>query len=346
MNHLRLALCWLGAVLCLVVASPAVAQDDGTMTFGEEEAEEVDDDEGDSSSSEGGGEEDGTMTFGEEESDETLQKEDVPLIGYVAVPSDSLDDSQRQELQGKLTEALRDIPDIELEMGPGVLNALQERTVATCVTEPLCLGSVGEKAGVDQLLLAMVDEGPRGMELEINLFNVQDRLFMQSETVKRLGNFNQVLDEVPSTVREVFGIRKERTEEEYAEQNRSLAQTVTAVGCGVLSGGALVGGILFGQQAADIESNLNRDLSEGNSEVHSIDQTEAQSRYEDAQGKAATANIFYGLSGAFAVASTVLFIIEPGGDVADDRRANLLERIDVSPNFGKSGAGVSASFEF
>ncbi|MFB6373649.1 MAG: hypothetical protein ABEN55_11150, partial [Bradymonadaceae bacterium] len=330
--------------------------DDGTMTFGEEDAQEVEDDGddgGDSSSSDsdssssGGGSDEGTMTFGEDEGKEVSKsKEEPPLVGFVAVPSDALDGSQRGQLQRKLKEALRNIPDIKLEMGPGVLSALQERTVATCVTEPLCLGSVGEKAGVDRLVLAMVDKGSRGMELEINYFHVKDRLFIKSETVRRLGNFNKVLDEVPSTVKKVFGVRQQRESQEYATQNKSLAKTVIAVGCGVLSAGALTGGIVFGTQAADAESKLNSQLNSGDGEVHNIKQAKAQEMLEDAKGKASTANIFYGLSGAFAVASTVLFIIDPGGDVSEGRRANALERIDIVPSFSRSGAGFSASFDF
>lgn len=350
MKRLRTALGLFGATLCLLAASPVLAQDDGTMTFGEDDAQEVDDDEEESGSSSDGGDsessDDGTMSFGESEGENLDQEEkkETPLVGFVAVPSDALDSGQRGKLQNKLTEALRNIPDIKLEMGPAVLNALKKRTVATCVTEPLCLGSVGEKVGVERLVIAMVEEGSRGMELEVNYFHVNDRLFIKSETVRRLGNVNEVLSEVTPAVKKVFGVRQERDDQDYAEQNKGLAQTVTAIGCGVLSAGALTGGILFGNQASSIEETLNNKLK--NEGVHEIKQKKAKQLYSDAQGKAATANIFYGLSGAFAVASGVLFIIDPGSDVSDDRRADLFERLDVTPSVGRSGAGFSASFDF
>ena len=345
MKGLQTALGLLAATLCLLAASPVVAQDDeGTMTFGEEDAEEVSDENADD-----GGSDDGTMTFGEEESGDSGLEEgnkEPPLVGFVAVPTEAIDDSQREKLQSKLTEVMRNIPDIKMQMGPAVMSALQERTIATCVTEPLCLGSVGEKAGVDQLVIARVKEGSRGMELEVDYFDVGDRLFIKSDDAMRLGSFKEVLDNVEPVTKSVFGIRGDRDSQEFADENTSLARTITAVGCGVLSVGALTGGIVFGNQASSIESDLNSFEKNENGVYKELTQSEAKSMLSDAQGKAATANIFYGLSGAFAIASTVLFIVDPGGDVDQSGRAGLFERIDVAPSFGRSGAGFSATIDF
>lgn len=341
-------------LLCLFAATPAFGQDDGTMTFGEEDAQEIDDDEasddgGGGQQQDGGGEEEGTMTFGEEDAADTSDEEQKPVVGLAAVPGDAIDESQRQSLQQQLGDSLQQVPDIELQTGTALLESLRQRTVATCVTEPLCLGSIGDDAGVERIVLAKVDRKEDGLQLDIDYFNVEDRLFIKYESVDGLGNFNKVLDQVQPVIKTVFEIREREEEPNYADQNTGAAQTAIAVGCGVLSAGALVGGIVFGTNARGIESNVNsyEKNEQGVYKDSEFTQTEAQRMLNDAQGQAELANISYGLSGAFAIASGVLFLIDPGGDVSEESgQASLFDRLEVSPNFGKSGAGISAGFDF
>mgnify|MGYP006287737751 CR=1 FL=1 len=316
----------------LLVVSPVAAQDDGgTMSFGEEEAEE-------------------TMTFGEEEasSDESLPKEEQkPVVGVVAVPGDAMDSSQRGRLKTRLSKAMQMVQDIELDTSPAVLNALQSRTIETCVTEPLCLGSVGRKAGVDRIVMARVKQKPGGLQLDIDYFNVEDKLFIKYKSVPELGNFKQVLNAVPGTVKQVFGIREPKEEPNYADTDSGKAKMIIAISSAVLSAGALTGGIVFGLGAKDLESELNSS-EKSNGHYTELTQKQARQKLNKAQGKAATANIFYGLAGAFAVASGVLFIIDAGSDVDSGAqpRAGLFERIDVKPVFNRSGAGLSAGIDF
>lgn len=354
MTRFHSAFSLVATLLCLFAATPAFGQDDGTMTFGEEDAQEIDDDEssddgGGGQQQDGGGEEEGTMTFGEEEAASTSAEEQKPVVGLVAVPGDAMDESQRQSLQQKLAGSLQQVPDIELETGTAVLESLKKRTVATCVTEPLCLGSIGDDAGVERIVLAKVDRKEDGLQFNVDYFNVEDRLFIKYESVDGLGNFNKVLDQVDPVIKTVFEIRERQEGPNYADQNKGAAQTAIAVGCGVLSAGALVGGIVFGTNARDIQSNLNnyQQNEQGVYQDPKFTQKKARRMLNDAQGQAELANISYGLSGAFAIASGVLFLIDPGGDVAEEsRRAGLFERLEVSPNFSKSGAGISAGFDF
>jgi hypothetical protein len=342
-------------LLCLFAATPAFGQDDGTMTFGEEDAQEVDDEEasddggGGQQQDDGGGQEEGTMTFGEEDAADTSDAKQKPVVGLVAVPGDATDESQRQSLQQQLADSLQQVPDIELQTGTALLESLKKRTVATCVTEPLCLGSIGDDAGVERIVLAKVDRKEDGLQLDIDYFNVEDRLFIEYESVDGLGNFDKVLDQVEPVIKTVFEIREREQEPNYADQNTGAAQTAIAVGCGVLSAGALVGGIVFGTNASDIQSNLNsyEKNEQGVYKDSEFTQTEAQRMLNDAQGQAELANISYGLSGAFAIASGVLFLIDPGGDVAEESgQASLFDRLEVSPTFGKSGTGTGISAEF
>ncbi len=354
MTRFHSAFSLVATLLCLLAATPAFGQDDGTMTFGEEDAQEIDDDEssddgGGSQQQDGEGEEEGTMTFGEQEAAETSAEEQKPVVGLVAVPGDAIDESQRQSLQQQLADSLQQVPDIELQTGTAVLESLKQRTIATCVTEPLCLGSIGDDAGVERIVLAKVDRKDDGLQLDIDYFNVEDRLFIKYESVDGLGNFNKVLDQVDPVIKTVFEIRERKEGPNYADQNTGAAQTAIAVGCGVLSAGALVGGIVFGTNAKDIESNLNgyEKNEQGVYQDPEFTQKEARRMLNDAQGQAELANISYGLSGAFAIASGVLFLIDPGGDVAEQsRQAELFDRLEVSPSFGKSGAGISAGFDF
>ncbi len=355
MTRFHSVLAMIATLLVVFAAGPAFGQDDGTMTFGEEEAEDVSDeddesDDDDGAASSGGDSDEGTMTFGEEEASEgTESGEQAPTVGLVAVPTDAISDSERRQLQKRLAESLQQVPDIEVQTGDAVLQALKKRTVATCVTEPLCLGSIGDDAGVDRIVLASVDKQEAGFSLDVDYFDVENRAFPKYESAEDLRNFNKVLGEIDPAIKQIFEIRRERDDPDYADQNTGAAQTVIAVGCGALSAGALVGGIVFGNQAASIESELNSHQTDeqGVYDDSEFTQNEARNMLDEAQGRAELANISYGLSGAFAIASGVLFLIDSGSDVAEDsRRAGLLERLEISPNFSRNGAGLGARIEF
>lgn len=333
----RITVASIAALFCFLTASNVFAQEEeeGTMSFGEEEAEE-------------------TMTFGEEEAKETnsgvesMKKKENPSVGVLAIPTEAIDSSQRSQLQTQLDKSMQQVPDIRLSGSAGLMSALQQRTIPTCVTEPLCLGSVGRKAGVDRIVMARVKENEGVYQLDIDYFNVEDKLFIKYKSVKDLGSFNDVVKNVDPAIKQVFEIRQEREDPDFAEENTGAARTIIAVSTAVLSAGSLAGGIIFGNQAAKIESDLNSHSKDDNGIYEELTQPEAKDMLSSAQGKAATANIFYGLSGAFAVASTVLFVIDPGGDVdkGAEKKSALLKNIDIKPVFSPSATGFSAQLKF
>ena len=330
--------------LIFLFSFPALAQDDGgTMTFGEDEANEVEEE---SSSSDDGG----TMTFGEEDAAEAeSEASGKPTVGVVAVPNDIMDAGQRSDLQSELAGALQQVREIQLQTGPAVLDALKTRTVATCVTEPLCLGNVGEDAGVDQIVMARVKKEGGTFTLDVDYFDVADRLFMKYSSSDGLSSFKSVVKEVEPTIADIFDIRQDTGGPNFADENAGQANTILGISLAVLSAGALTGGIIFGNQAATAEEELNafQQNENGVYQDETFTQQKARTMLDDAESKAATANIFYGLSGAFAVASGVLFITGGNsGEQAEPKNAKLLKRLKLKPVFAPDGAGFSAGVNF
>ena len=68
---------------------------------------------------------------------------------------------------------------------------------------------------------------------------------------------------------------------------------------------------------------------------------------DEDKSKALTANIFYGLAGVFGATSVIMFVINPGSDVAEDQEARKLgPEIDVVPVFSPNGGGLEARLKF
>jgi hypothetical protein len=327
--------------LLLILPSAALAQ--GTMTFGEEEVEEETEEETDDGS-------DGTMSFGEEEVDQEPMgsaDETTYTLAVVAVPADNLNSDQRLELQQKMRQAVSLDPNYAAQDGAPVLSGLEAAGIGSCVTEPLCLSGVGQDAGVERILLGRVEETARGMTLNIDLFDVTDKLFVKYTSKTRLGNFDDVLNAVEPAMKDIFDIRIEREGPNYGEEgDTGTVQTVLAYSAAGLAVASLGAGIYFGMEASDGEDAiLGRKNADGQFE---ITQAEAQQMVRDVEDDALTANVLYGASAGLAVISGILFYVESGSDVAaqDGRRAGILERIDVQPKVGFGEFGLGATFSF
>jgi len=344
MKASRSVLLAIAAAIALAAPSLGFAQDDeGGMTFGEEEAKEVQE----GGDEEGSGDEEG-MTFGEEEA-EQAQGEDAgkDVVGVLAAPSPAVSSSQRQNLQDELLTQMKNVPDIQIQSGSALLSALRERTVETCVTEALCLGTVGDEAGVDYVAMARVSEREDGYAIDVDYFLVGERRFEDSRTETGLGTVAAAKNQIGPMVEDMFDLGT-RERPDVVEDDTGAATTIVAISSAVLSAGGIAGGIVFGNRAKQAEDELNSHEKNENGNYEDLTQTKARQMLEDAQGKAQTANIFYGLAGVFAVTSGVLFIVDSGnsGSEKDARPAKGLQRIRVTPTAGPDGAGFSAQIRF
>ena len=229
-----------------------------------------------------------------------------------------------------------------------VLQGLDSRGVATCVTEPLCLGTVGEEAGVERILMGRVKETAAGYQLDVDLFDVQDRLFVKYSSQTGLGNFNQVLEAVTPAYQDVFDIRVEREGLNYGDgTDTGKVQKILAFSSAGLAVASLSAGIAFGIQAKNLEDEALANETDDTGNFTNYTQVQALEDVRAARGKAQTANIFYGVAGGLAVVSGVLFLVQSGSDVAEgEQRANKKKGLQLAPTVGQGRVGMGARFEF
>jgi len=326
--------------VCFLLLAPtsALAQDD-SMDFGVEDVDEEYDD-------------DGSMDFG---TDEVEMGEDLRdstgqsyRLGVVMIPSDALSAPQRSEMQNQLRAAAGAAKSYEPSDGGAILNELEDAGMDNCITEPLCLASAGEAAGVDRILMGRVKSTPGGLVLTVDLFDVTNKLFVEYASTSGLSGYSAVLESVDPTVKSVFGIRVMRAAPNYGDEASSgTVQRVLAYSTAGVAVAALAGGIYFGLDASSLEDEVLNAKKDG---VFTISQVEATRKIRDAEDSALTANILYGASAGMAVISVILFVVDSGSDVAEPsdrrRRAGLLQNIDLTPQVGLDRVGMSAGFDF
>ena len=297
------------ALLTLLVSTTAWAQDDDAMTFSPDEAEE-----------DSGGD-DGEMTFAPDDLEEDSGNPEQDMaesvdVGVVAVPSEDLSDSQRDELQQALMEATERVPEINTYGDSDLLPALVDRGPEYCSREALCLASVGRNAGVQRIVQARVQSAQGGgYRLDLDYFDVDDRLFVAYHSNSEPSSFGDVIDAIPPGVDDLFGIRRDGGGDDGVVDPEVDVQRVMAYASGGGAVASLVGGILFGLQAGGLQEELQNAQNE-DGEYVGITQTEARQKSRDMDSAALNANIFYGLSAALGITSTLLFVF--GGDDAPE----------------------------
>ena len=338
----RAALCAMSALLTLTLAptmSHAQDDDDEGLSFGEEEARQ------------GGGDDDEGLEFGEEEAQQggEIQGSD-PLgestndsgsLAVVAVKTEAIDDAQRQELQEALDEAMTLIKGYELQGGSEVLSGLNDRG-PDCVRESICLARVGGDASADKLLLARITQLGETYKLDVDFFDVNERIFIGYETIENLGSPSAAIDSVEQAVRDLFKVRALEDGVVIEEQPRNeWVQPTFAYTSAALAAGALVGGVVFGRRARGEYDELV-----ARSEQGQLSQVEARAEYDAINAQARRANLFYGLGAGLGVLSAVLFTVDFGSDVADDDEYVRIEDLRFAPSVSAEGGGLGASFRF
>ncbi|MFW6053487.1 MAG: hypothetical protein ACOC9J_01625 [Persicimonas sp.] len=325
--------------------SQAFAQD--SMDFG---VDEVEDDEDDADEA---GDDDGTMSFGADEVDEEEEgdagDDDSYSLAVLVLPSDHIDRNQRIELQDKMREAVGLDPNYDAQDGAEILNGLEEMGVNECVTETLCLAGVGQDVGVDRVLLGTIKQDGGSLTLNVDLFDVEEKLFVKYTTKRNLSGYSAVEGAVEPAMRDIFDIRVDRDGPNYGEEtDGGTVQTVLAYSTAALAVGSLATGIYFGMDASSQEDDILANKDEDGQ--FTISQVEAERMRRDADSSALTANVLYGTAAGMAIISGVLFYVEGGSDVAEPterrRRSSLFDAIELRPSVGAGKVGFGASIDF
>ncbi len=320
--------------------SQAFAQD--SMDFGVDEVEE----------DEEAADDDGTMSFGADEvgdEDAAAVADDTYSLAVLVLPSPEIDRNERIEIQDKMREAVALDPNYQAQDGAAMLNGLEEMGVNECVTETLCLAGVGQNVGVDRVLLGTVKKDGGSLTFNVDLFDVEEKLFVKYTTKRNLSGYSALEGAVEPAMKDIFDIRVDRDGPNYGDEtDGGTVQTVLAYSTAALAVGSLATGIYFGMDASSQEDDIlaNKD-EEGQ---FTISQVEAERMRRDAESSALTANVLYGTAAGMAIISGVLFYVDGGSDVAEPsdrrRRSSLFDAIELRPSVGAGKVGFGASIDF
>lgn len=330
---------FLSCLMAILLAAPNPAFAQG-FEFGEDDTSQTPP-KGEPSDNEGEGLE---FTSEDLSQEDTTPEEKKPQVAIVSIPSEANDPERRAEIQAKMMEFAKTVPSI-LVVGPEtVLPALESRTIADCVTEPICLGAVGDEAQVDRILLTRVRQTEEGLQFDTDYFDVHDRLFIRYDSKKGLSGTSDILDAVVPSMKVVLDIRDGSNKVNYVgSEDSSVVPTIIAYGAAGLAAVCLGAGIYFGMDSSSQVDDFNA-LKDANGK-YTVTQKKGQQLVEDAESAATTANVFYGLAAAMAVTSVVFFLIEGGSDVSSDQE-RAINDFQISPVFTEAGAGVGAGFRF
>lgn len=333
--------CLLVGILSALLIFPSSAWAQG-FEFGEEETEPVTEVAAEE-------EEDGDgMTFTSDDlSKEDKVEEKMPNVAIVAVPGPNMDPERRAEVQARMLEVGRNFTKIVVVGPESVLPGLESRRIEDCVTDPICLGSVGEDAQVDRIVLGRVRQTTEGIEFGVDYFDVNDRLFIAYDVNKNVSSTSSIVDAVEPSMRAVFGIRDSGPGPNYVgSEDAGIIQDIVAYGAAGLAAVSLGAGIYFGLDASAKEDEVVNG-SKNMAGVYALTQKEASEKLREAESSATTANVFYGLATALTVTSVVFFIIKGGSDVGEERASSdLIHDFNFAPIFTETGAGFGASFAF
>lgn len=344
----------LAALLALTMAlSPSVVFAQG-FEFGEEESEETPE------GGEGEGEPVDTqdpagLTFSEDEATKTTYSDtEEKQVAVVAVPGEHMDADRRSKVQQELERVAGGINAITVLSGSSVLGALEASGGDACVQEPLCLADVGEQAGVERILVARVVEKPNGLELKVDYFDVDDKLFVRFHNIDGLGGTPGIVKAVEPALNKIFDVREFVEGQDFeGDEDSSVVQSVLAFGAGGLAVASLVGGIVFGLKAKRIDNEVTD--SPKNGDVYQYTQVQARDAIRPAKSAATTANVFFGLAVGLTAVSVLFFVIRGGSDVSEEDKTALNEKekrkkirdVQIAPTVtADGGLGFGAGFRF
>lgn len=329
-------------------AHPMLAHAQGDLDFSDEG------DGGDGGDA-GDGEDGGDLNFDEPDPDdpgpgEEPGEEGEKSLAVLALPSEGLEEGERDKLQSTLMKAMGVVRDYKISSGNELVSAFEDEGPDECVKDALCIGGIGDDAKVDMILVARVNKRGDRYRLDVELFDVKERLFSSSAKRENLSNFNASVEQIEPAIKEVFDIRERRKGPKIEDPNKNapLVQSIFAYTTAGLSAACLGGGIYFGLDAqSKYDAVLNRPKT--GDRYTDLTQRQAGELLGEARQVATTANIFYGLSVALAATSTALFLIDFGSDIASEEELSSrpIRDLQVAPTVSADGRmGMGAFFRF
>lgn len=331
MNKDSLRRLGLSALMMVLFAFPgaAMAQDDD-MNFGEEEGTETTDD------------------FKFEEDEGTAAKDPAKKgkeMAVVAVPSEALEPEQLKQLQATMMSSMSEVKKYDPTGPARIMPLLEENDAETCVRDQLCLGSVGKEAGLSYVFMIRVTKEEAGYRMAVDLFDIQDKLFVKTKTYDQLSSFDDVIETVLPAVRSTFDIRVAQQDDNIGkEAGRGTIQTVFAYTTAVLAVACVGGGVYYGMEASSQADEVKNSKKNTDGRYESLTQKDARIKTQDAQSTATTANVFYGLGVALGAASVALFVIDFGSDVDQDEEYG--SKLQIVPSIGPNSVGVGTMWRF
>ena len=335
----------LPALLVVALTVPAVTAS-AEMTFEPDEVQDQPDDQAD----------DDEMTFAPDDLEEDdfdpheEMDEDID-VGVVAVPGDDITDDERDQVQDALREAADEVPEITTYGDTDLLPRLVERDPAYCSREALCLAGVGSDAGVERIVQARVehDDGADTLRLDIDYFDVDDRLFVAYHSNAGLSDLDEVLEAVGPGVDDIFGIRRDVDDDIYFDDRDVNIQSIVGYTSSGLAVASLVTGIIFGARASGQESDLEQ-LRNEDGEFPETTHAEVRSQQRSMENSAVTANVFYGLAVGFGALGAGMFLLGGGDDAgqadADAGELPWYRAVEWTPRIDGDGIGVGTRLQF
>lgn len=337
------------SVLVMMVPSVGFAEDDFDFSVDEVKktnTKKADPKKADPKKDDGGDD----FNFSVDEGTKSPVVQTKPVIAVVVLESPALSSQQRAELQSAYIKSMQydriKIMFKEIKAGDAILASLKDAGGDACVKEPLCLSPVVRKADASQVLKVRVTKQDDGsLRLDADRFDADDKLYMKYDIIKEgLATFNDVLGAVDTSTRRVFEIRERiKGPKTTDDSNAKLVKNIFAYTTAGLAVACVGGGVAFGLQARSAEEDV---VSRANSSQ--LTQVQAQQEMRDAEDKARTANIFYGLGAAMAVTSGLLFYIDLGDELAEDAEYGEAPRrkLQLTPSVSHDGVGFGASLRF
>ncbi len=328
--------------LLALPSSAALAFDDDEMTFEPDEVADDPDDDFD---------DDDEMTFAPDDLDDTAYDPEADMaealdVGVVTVPTDDLSDADRDRIQSALREAAREIPEISTYGDSDLLPALVDRDADYCSRESLCLAGVGRSAGVDRILQARVEQQDDGYRLDLDYFDVDERLFVAYHSNTRNSDIDEVIEGIPAGVNDIFGIRGDRLDDGFVDQrdvNVGRIASYFGAGAAVVALGA---GSYYGLQVRSDQDDLDGQARDDDGRYTELSQREARSIRRDMDSNARNANLFLGIGAGLAVTSVVLFFLSSEDDPAMAANATLDEGLRIAPQWDSDRFGLGATWTF
>lgn len=324
--------------------------DDDEMVFGVDEVEEDYDDEEEE-------DDDDTMMFAPDDLDDSefdpeAEREESVDVGVIAVPGEALSDDERRRLQTALDDAASEITEINVYSDSGMLDEMNERDPEYCAREALCLASLGRSAGVERILQARVEEVDGRYRLDLDYFDVDDRLFVSYHSSSDHRNIDDIAEAVPGGVNHIFGIRSRDDDDEFVDDTDVNVPRILAFGSAGLGAVFLGAGTYFGLQVNSLEEELAAEPRTDEGQFENLTQRQARDFQREMEANALYANLFIGVGSALAVTSVLLFVFGPDGADADDASQAALNDqpwyrdVDVAPNISGDGLGFGARWRF